>query len=139
MTCGLRLPAIAAGSWPEISARYVTAKMYNLNMVRLSESLPLFNRSVRIKHMEQKPLVGPRAHEREKTPLPVEVSLDGGQPLYYALLPNPEALVLSPAEVQGAKSRLAEIVAIDAQKVMSCQGKSLEDARSILESVESRG
>ena len=84
----------------------------------------------------ENPIIGPRAHEREKKLTPDQVRLANGVPLYYAFLDNPNAINLSPTEVQSAKSRLSKIIAADINGTLSCNGKSLEEARNILESIE---
>lgn len=81
-------------------------------------------------------LVGPRAHERESKLEPEDVRLADGRPLYYALLANPEALVLLPGEAREARQRLFEIISAAPDKVLACQGKTLEEARAILKSAK---
>ncbi len=83
-------------------------------------------------------LVGPRVNERESKLEPENVRLTDGRPLYYALLANPEALVLSPDEAREAHQRLSQISAADPDKVLTCQGKTLEEARTILETIEAK-
>jgi len=57
-------------------------------------------------------------------------------PLYHVFLENPDVITLSANEAQNAKSRLARVISIDNESVLSCQGKSLEEAKVILVSIE---
>ena len=87
--------------------------------------------------MEKESLIGPQAHERESKLTPEKVQLADGSPLYHVLLENPDAINLSAAEAQAAKRRLSEIISLDRDGVLSCQSKTREEAKSILESIES--
>ena len=90
---------------------------------------------------KEKPLIGPRAHERERELKPEDVRLESGQPLYYVFLenPNPDDGVLDQDDVQAAKSRLNSIIAIDKSGVLNLHGKTVEEARSELEAIERKG
>jgi hypothetical protein len=57
---------------------------------------------------------------------------DGNVPLYYALLPNPNALTIKSNESEEARLQLTELIATDPAKVLSCQDKTLDEARRIL-------
>jgi len=87
---------------------------------------------------EKPELVGPRAHERESKIELDDIRLADGRPLYHALLTNPETLVLSPDEAREAQQRLLQISATDPDEVLMCQGKTLKEARTILESIEAK-
>jgi hypothetical protein len=91
----------------------------------------------RIEQTEEKSgLVGPRAHERENRIELDDVRLADGRPLYHALLTNPETLVLSPDEAREAQQKLLQMFTANPDEVLTCQGKTLEEARAILESIE---
>ena len=87
--------------------------------------------------MKNEPLVGPRAHERERTLAPQDVQLVDGSPLYHLLLEDPTTAVLSPTEAQMAKRRLSVLIEKDPDRVLSCQGKTREEAKAILKAIES--
>lgn len=81
-------------------------------------------------------IIGPSADERDIKLKPESVSLADGSPLYHALLSDPNALVLSQSEAQEAKSRLSVLIEADPKGILSCQGKTLQEAKKILESIE---
>jgi len=85
---------------------------------------------------KEEKLIGPRAHEREAKLDPHDVRLADDRPLYYVFLTNPETLVVSPDEVREAKQELSRKIEADPDRVLSCQGKTLEDAKEILESIK---
>lgn len=80
--------------------------------------------------------IGPRAHEREPRLTPEGVQLADSSPLYYVLLENPNTINLSTSETQAARSRLSRIIEINREKVLSCQGKTRDEAKAILKSIE---
>ncbi|MCX6757323.1 MAG: hypothetical protein NTZ44_00330 [Candidatus Nomurabacteria bacterium] len=83
------------------------------------------------------PLVGPSVDEREVGELsPTEVRLADGGPLYLLLLDNPEAPYASAEDTFEAKNKLAELIAVNKDAVLSCEGKSREEAMAILDAVE---
>lgn len=81
--------------------------------------------------------IGPESEDREPTLTPESAHLSEGQPLYHALLDNPDAITVSADEVHSAKSRLYQIISLDPEAVLACNGKTLEEAKAILESIES--
>ncbi|MEK6847481.1 MAG: hypothetical protein AABY16_04930 [Nanoarchaeota archaeon] len=83
-------------------------------------------------------IIGPGAEERERKLTPEGITLSGGRPLYHALLADPNAAILSTDETREAKSRLSASIEADADAVLSCEGKSTEDARAILLEIENR-
>ena len=83
------------------------------------------------------PLLGPQADERGPKLTIEDVRLANGSPLYHALLDNPDTPTLSTSEAQKAKSRLSIIASIDQGRVFSCHGKTLPEAKAILETIES--
>lgn len=86
--------------------------------------------------MEDQRLIGPQADERpEDQATPDNVRLQDGAPLYHALL-DPNALTVESSEVHSAKKRLEELIAIDPDAVLSCQGKTAVDALTILRAIE---
>lgn len=84
---------------------------------------------------ESDPLIGPNAYERERNLTPEQVKLADGSPLYHALLQTGETGVVSGDEAQRAQNELREIIAVDPEIALSCQGKTLEEAREILRGV----
>lgn len=77
---------------------------------------------------------------KERGPDPQDVRLKDGSPLYYALLENDatNSGVLDKVDVQRAKSLLREHIGANVNAVLSCQGKTREEARSILENIDER-
>ncbi|MBA3789314.1 hypothetical protein H0X32_02885 [Patescibacteria group bacterium] len=75
----------------------------------------------------------------EHVPLPEDLRLKNGDPLYYLLLPPKDvaAGIIDPSDSQQAHDRLRSLFALDMQKVLSCAGKSAEEAKEILNSIES--
>ena len=84
---------------------------------------------------ESEPLIGPDAHERERNLTPEQVQLADGSPVYHALMESPTEGVANQDEARRAKSELREIIAQNPEIVLSCQGKSAEEAREILRGV----
>ena len=83
------------------------------------------------------PLVGPHNEQHRSKLIPEDVRLTGSVPIYYLFLENPDPVnISSKKEAQAAKSRLAGIIEIDREKVLSCQGKTREQALAILTSIE---
>ncbi|MSU45374.1 MAG: hypothetical protein EXS47_01965 [Candidatus Zambryskibacteria bacterium] len=80
--------------------------------------------------------VGPESEDRESRVTPELVQLSEGQPLYHAFLRDPDAITVSTDEVHSAKSRLYQIIATNPEAVVSCNGKTIDEARAILESIE---
>jgi len=77
-------------------------------------------------------LIGPRAHERPQEFKPEDVRLNDGSPLYYIFLDHPTSLRLRPSEVEDAKNDLAYFIEKVPNKVLQCQGLSLEKAKQLL-------
>ncbi len=88
------------------------------------------------KSNEGAPLIGPSNEDREEGPSVHTVRLSNDAPLYHALLQDPEAPVVNLDEVREAKSRLAAIIDENPEAVLSCEGKTPEEAREILEAAE---
>ncbi len=82
--------------------------------------------------------LNPISHHEANDPklIPEDVRVAGGIPLYYLFLANPNPVNISSQESQEARSRLASLIAIDREKVLSCQGKTREQAQAILTSIE---
>lgn len=76
-------------------------------------------------------------YKENRGPDPHDVRLKDGSPLFYALLESDGAEgVLDKNSAQEAKSRLRERIAADSNAVLSCQGKTQEEARKILDSID---
>lgn len=84
------------------------------------------------------PLVGPRAHERKQRKNPWDVRVKEGDPLYYLLLPKGAAQhgYLRPDETREARKRLSGLIEQDRERVLSCQGKTREEALRILAEID---
>lgn len=76
-----------------------------------------------------------RADERASKFTPENVRLEGGKPLYYAFLKEPDALALSHEESEAAHETLRKLAQFDENGVISCQGKTLDEAKKILEGI----
>ena len=66
---------------------------------------------------------------------PSEPVLAGGKPLYYALLKDPNPIVIKPGEANEAKSLLSRVRAHNPQEVAKCQGLTREAAARILRAI----
>ena len=73
--------------------------------------------------------------EKYREPVP-ELQLEGGGPLYHALLEN--TLVVAPYDREQARDRFNRLAEFDPAAVAECEGKSAEEAKEILLAVEER-
>ncbi|MDB5265021.1 MAG: hypothetical protein JWN64_592 [Parcubacteria group bacterium] len=72
----------------------------------------------------------------EAKPTPESVRLTSGDPLYYVLLKDAGASgVISAHDSNEAHDKLRTLFAADPEKVLSCEGKSTEEALEILNSI----
>ncbi len=67
--------------------------------------------------------------------VPESIILKGEKPLWYALLTSPDAGVPDEEEVRAAKAWLREVFNLHKQAILSCKGRSIEEARQILQAV----
>ncbi len=79
------------------------------------------------------PLRGPRAHERPEL-TPDWVRLAGGVPLYHAFLADKP--YIAKEEAQEAQDKTRYYITNHPNAVMQCEGKTPDEARKILESIE---
>jgi hypothetical protein len=91
-------------------------------------------------HDEGMPLVKSadfRENGREKEVVSGEgMTLVDGKPLYHALLSDSSAPYVSADDAFKAKNRLQRVNELDPGAVLSCSGKTLQQAKHILETVE---
>ncbi|HVY36001.1 MAG TPA: hypothetical protein VG982_01840 [Candidatus Paceibacterota bacterium] len=75
-------------------------------------------------------IVGPQAEDRPESV--DETVMANGQPLWMAFLDNPDALVISPDEVQDAKNAFAQFQREKPETISQCQNKSIDECRKII-------
>ena len=82
----------------------------------------------------EEPVVGPQADERDLSGRLETIMLAGGAPLYLAFLD--EVPRVAGDEVQEAKQRVASLIEHYPDAIRSCAGKTMDEARKILEQAE---
>jgi hypothetical protein len=86
---------------------------------------------------ENEPFVGPQADERgERQPDLHDIRLEKDVPLWYLFLNDPDAPVVSAGETNDAKSKLGHLISLNPDKIRECAGKSMEEARNIINNIE---
>lgn len=72
----------------------------------------------------------------DREPMPEHIQLQDGKPLYHLFIDTANGPgFVSNDESEDAHERLRELFAIDREKVLSCDGKTEDEARKILDSI----
>jgi len=82
----------------------------------------------------EEPVVGPQADERDLSDRLDTITLEGGAPLYHALLEDTP--VVSRDQAQEAKQRVQFIMENYPDVIKDCAGKAPDEAKKILEQAE---
>lgn len=80
-------------------------------------------------------IIGPSVEDREPREQIHGIRLAGGAPLYYAFLENPEAVVISPQQVQEAKRLLSIAIESSPEEVKALRDVEIGEARRVLDSI----